>query len=641
MNRQPPTSIAYLNTPAAKTTQTCHSTDAMDRSKTTAVPGQAQQTRGPLGLMPGSNSSPMPPTRLANSDFDRQQALTLKTGSKRSSASSALPELTTKPGGEPLRRTRRALHKTRKAVRACNHCQRSHLTCNDSRPCERCVKRGLAESCVDGTRKKAKYLLDAEERASRLRAANEATRTAIAAAGPQTSLPEQHRQQYRPHHNLQQHQQLQALAHMSALSPPISSPTFATGGTLAAAAVAVPVSSVDLNMAAAPLGVPGLHAPPAAVNFGSEAINLEYAILSSMLSYPMFSNTPLGSAIDGTNGGGNQSAVMSANSTISMPNTLWAAQQQQQQQQQHPTSLSSLLLPPSHSQLSAAMSDSTSQIVHADQGVFDTTGVAASGSGSAMAQRQEHWPPRSMAQQQMQLIHGHQQTTAPVQPSPPPHAQIVSDDTHYPLSRPSTTGPAVYGLNPVYPQSPAEVYSSVTEPYKYYNGFHFFFRHISGRMDKKDIMRVSRAIAHFRPSLVAQLRNLTHDDLVFMEKSFQRALMEYEKLIGFIGTPTVVWRRSGEIALVGKEFSILTKWDRQQLISGNRFIFELMDTKSAVTYWEQFAVHAFENSEHSVMAECCLVRPDGVTVPCAFSFTIKRDLFGIPMAIIGNFLPIL
>ncbi|KAJ2788541.1 Transcriptional regulator of nonfermentable carbon utilization, partial [Coemansia guatemalensis] len=165
--------------------------------------------------------------------------------------------------------------------------------------------------------------------------------------------------------------------------------------------------------------------------------------------------------------------------------------------------------------------------------------------------------------------------------------------------------------------------------------------YISGRMGRRDILRVSRAIAHFRPSLVALLRNLTHEDLVFMEKSFQRAMLEYEKLIGFVGTPTVVWRRTGEIALVGKEFSILTLWDRQELVATNRFIFELMDAESAVVYWEQFAVHAFENSEHAVMSECRLVRPDGSPVPCAFSFTIKRDLFGIPMAIVGNFLPIL
>ncbi|KAJ2161634.1 Transcriptional regulator of nonfermentable carbon utilization [Coemansia sp. RSA 552] len=225
--------------------------------------------------------------------------------------------------------------------------------------------------------------------------------------------------------------------------------------------------------------------------------------------------------------------------------------------------------------------------------------------------------------------------------SSPPIAQIVMDDTGLALSRPPTSAPAVQGLNPVYAQSPADVYSSVTEPYKYHIGFHFFFEHIGKRMSRKDILRVSRAIAHFRPSLVALLRNLTREDLIFMEKSLRRAMLEYEKLIGFTGTPTVVWRRTGEIVIVGKEFSILTHWDRSQLTAGNRFIFELMDTESAVTYWEQFAVHAFENSEHAVMSECRLVRSDGAIVPCAFSFTIKRDLFGIPMAIVGNFLPIL
>lgn len=32
-----------------------------------------------------------------------------------------------------------------------------------ARPCERCVKKGLANTCTDGARKKAKYLLDEDE----------------------------------------------------------------------------------------------------------------------------------------------------------------------------------------------------------------------------------------------------------------------------------------------------------------------------------------------------------------------------------------------------------------------------------------------------------------------------------------------
>ncbi|KIK91626.1 hypothetical protein PAXRUDRAFT_830673 [Paxillus rubicundulus Ve08.2h10] len=53
--------------------------------------------------------------------------------------------------------------KKKKANRACAHCQKAHLTCDDSRPCQRCIKRGIAGSCVEGHRKKAKYLLDDDE----------------------------------------------------------------------------------------------------------------------------------------------------------------------------------------------------------------------------------------------------------------------------------------------------------------------------------------------------------------------------------------------------------------------------------------------------------------------------------------------
>ncbi|KAJ2007694.1 Transcriptional regulator of nonfermentable carbon utilization [Coemansia thaxteri] len=501
----------------------------------------------------------------------------------------------------------------------------------------------MGETCVDGARKRAKYLLDAGEQANHAMVEEPAE---ASVAGPiEASIPAPLHEQplSQPHQQRQQQQyrqqqQLQTMAQMSALSPPLSSPTFAS--TSGSRSLAAPVPSADLGVVSpAPLGVTGLHTTPSAANFGSEAINLEYMFLSSMLAYPQFAPSALppameGTAVDAASGMQGQCPAIGPGVVASIPSALWATQ---------PTvPLPPLLSPPQHNPAALISPPPVNDAQAAvDRGAFD--------GGLALGrQHYEQWPPRSMVRDRTaQTANGTQphgsapQKTAAAQPSPPPHAQIVSDDTHHPLSRPPTTGPAVYGLNPVYPQSPAEVYSSVTEPYKYYNGFHFFFRHISGRMDKKDIMRVSRAIAHFRPSLVAQLRNLTRDDLIFMEKSFQRALMEYEKLIVFIGTPTVVWRRSGEIALVGKEFSILTQWDRQLLMSGNKFIFELMDTKSAVVYWEQFAVHAFENSEHSVMSECRLVRPDGVAVPCAFSFTIKRDLFGIPMAIIGNFLPIL
>ncbi|KAF9017541.1 hypothetical protein BDZ89DRAFT_376756 [Hymenopellis radicata] len=40
--------------------------------------------------------------------------------------------------------------KKKKANRACFHCQKAHFTCDDSRSCQRCTKRGIASSCTEG-----------------------------------------------------------------------------------------------------------------------------------------------------------------------------------------------------------------------------------------------------------------------------------------------------------------------------------------------------------------------------------------------------------------------------------------------------------------------------------------------------------
>ncbi|KAI7827087.1 hypothetical protein BC939DRAFT_395167 [Gamsiella multidivaricata] len=189
--------------------------------------------------------------------------------------------------------------------------------------------------------------------------------------------------------------------------------------------------------------------------------------------------------------------------------------------------------------------------------------------------------------------------------------------------------------------TPENVYANTKQPFNYTDGFHYLLRYVRERMDKEEMMRVCRAMAMFRPSFIALIMNLTPEDLIFMETCFQRTVLEFEKLISFSGTPTVVWRRTGEIALVGKEFSLLTQWSRDQLVNKKTYIYELMDNQSAVEYWEKFSTHAFENTEQTVMTTCILLSPTNRVVPCTFCFTIKRDIFDIPLAIVGNFLPIL
>ncbi|GAA5967175.1 hypothetical protein JCM8115_000949 [Rhodotorula mucilaginosa] len=160
------------------------------------------------------------------------------------------------------------------------------------------------------------------------------------------------------------------------------------------------------------------------------------------------------------------------------------------------------------------------------------------------------------------------------------------------------------------------------------------------RFDKNDILRIIRALATFRPSLIALQMPLTEEDETFVERTFQRTLVELNKLISFSGTPTVVWRRTGEICLVGTEFCLLTGWKREELV-GKKYIFELFDTSSVVEYYESFAKHAFESTATSITMQCVVLAPDGRPVPCAFCFSVRRDLFSCPFLVIGSFLPIL
>lgn len=125
---------------------------------------------------------------------------------------------------------------------------------------------------------------------------------------------------------------------------------------------------------------------------------------------------------------------------------------------------------------------------------------------------------------------------------------------------------------------------------------------------------------------------LSEEDEIFVERAFQRTLVELNKLISFSGTPTVVWRRTGEICLVGTEFCLLTGWRREDLLGGKKYIFEIFDTSSVVEYYEHFAKHAFESTSSSVMTQAVVLGPSGKPVPCAFSFSVRRDLFSVGLS---------
>ncbi|KAA8905372.1 hypothetical protein FN846DRAFT_779075 [Sphaerosporella brunnea] len=65
------------------------------------------------------------------------------------------PPSTTAPSS-----TGRSPKKRRKVNHACVYCRRSHMTCNDVRPCTRCVKRNIGHLCHDEPRELKKHKVD-------------------------------------------------------------------------------------------------------------------------------------------------------------------------------------------------------------------------------------------------------------------------------------------------------------------------------------------------------------------------------------------------------------------------------------------------------------------------------------------------
>lgn len=81
-----------------------------------------------------------------------------------------------------------------------------------------------------------------------------------------------------------------------------------------------------------------------------------------------------------------------------------------------------------------------------------------------------------------------------------------------------------------------------------------------------------------RPTVTART---FHTYLFFLLELCLFFAQELEKLISFSGTPTVVWRRTGEICLAGMEFCMLTEWSRHDLLGQKRYIYEVSPPESS------------------------------------------------------------
>lgn len=333
-------------------------------------------------------------------------------------------------------------------------------------------------------------------------------------------------------------------------------------------------------------------------------------------------------------------------------------------------------------------------------------------------------PPSDTSSTQGMLTGFEDSPTAPnayLGANPHQHMQDRPPQQRRPQSRPTAMAQSAAGLPVRRAHDASSVYESVKQPYSYTNGFHGLTAFLQRRFSPPKTLRIAKALASIRPSFISCTKTLNRDDLIFMEKCFQRTLWEYEEFINAYGTPTIVCRRTGEVAAVGKEFSILTGWKKDVLLGkepnlnvntgggssppgtaassrgyntprmpeapgpendGSRqqpvFLAELLDDDSAVAFYEDFARLAFGDSRGSVTTRCKLLKyrtkadveaasaydnelgsrskqqrqthrngrngdsavyqlgdKDG-KVECSYCWTVKRDVFDIPMLIVMN-----
>lgn len=634
----------------------------------------------------------------------------------------------------------------KKARRACFACQRAHLTCGDERPCQRCIKRGLQDACHDGVRKKAKYLHDAPDGALMPGVGgnfyNNGIRNSLPVSrnGPQqqptptnnnnnnnatnfypTPQPQSQPQPQQPQsqptsgsYNLYHQDPSLSQSPFTTQSP--VSPTFnlkssANGRTssLSSAVNQQPTPSTAIsgdtnpqNPFAGPFFDPS---DPALFNFDLSSMNFENRY--GALEFGMLGHMATGAGDSPTDSATQRGSIgRSGSAQFSTPAPGFGESPGNQQ----PFMFGDPLLNDwSSGQASGA---------HVNVGgVYGQNGM--------MPAHMKADPPHAFA-----IESGPANFTSPGSATSPHVTTSGFEDPSFnhtsksnnlapngqrPLiTTPSLKHQALHVAPKRRHRNPSSIYESVKEPYAYTSGFHNLTAFIQRRFTPQKTVRIAKALASIRPSFIATTKTLNRDDLIFMEKCFQRTLWEYEDFINACGTPTIVCRRTGEIAAVGKEFSILTGWKKDVLLgkepnlnvntggttapgsgttsrgsftprsshpenTGGRpqpvFLAELLDDDSVVEFYEDFARLAFGDSRGSVMTRCKLLkyktkddmeaaqsddgkwnnhlRKGGIAgeagmnqlgfkdgkVECAYCWTVKRDVFDIPMLIVMNFLP--
>ena len=187
----------------------------------------------------------------------------------------------------------------------------------------------------------------------------------------------------------------------------------------------------------------------------------------------------------------------------------------------------------------------------------------------------------------------------------------------------------------------AKLEAGLLKPYNYAKGYQRLQTYMDKYMATSSRARILKPLSTFRPGFRAIAKTLKDIDLILVEESFERMLLDYDRVFTSMAIPACLWRRTGEIYRGNKEFASLVDVSIEDLKNGKLTIYELMTEESSVNFWEKYGSIAFDKTQKAVLTSCNLRTKDGRKKKnCCFSFTIRRDRYNIPSCIVGNFIPI-
>ncbi|KAK6504737.1 hypothetical protein TWF481_006676 [Arthrobotrys musiformis] len=478
--------------------------------------------------------------------------------------------------------------KRRKVNHACVYCRRSHMTCDDERPCTRCVKRNIGHLCRDEVRDAKRLKPERDHSAEEASPSSPTSPNEMATNTPEIQeIPAEDSSGEGP--GLQQHTHQQQQSKQNPSMPPPRNSVASTPGLLALSPVS---TSQRANLHAQNfLGVPDWTVSQQSWNpyhhpmmFSNPEAASEYDLMNEFFLDSIYNNEMfLGGEGLLQDHGFNDNNIF------------------------------------------GGAAGSTSGSSAAENGASSSTTATASLNGlRANAMLPQAVPSPMIRPASVKPTLEKAKELYYLTAADPPKDGIPEDRMKQVLKAKHDAG--------------------LLKPFNYINGYRRLQKYMDDNMQSSSKQRIQKSLERFRPKFREKTHQLTDIDLIFVEEWFERSLMEYDRVFAAMAVPACLWRRTGEIFRGNKEFAELIHVPIEQMRDGKLAIYELIAEDSAVSYWEKFGAIAFDPSQKAMLTTCYLKNPDpnasDKLIHCCFSFTIRRDSSHIPAMIIGNFLPI-